>query len=136
HAFTVGEHVFFGRDKFQPQSAGGRELIAHELTHTIQQGAAVQRSVDATVTQRSEPRVKRFGIGDALDWIADKANYLPGFRLLTILLGMNPINWAPVARTAANLLRALLELIPVTGALLAQALDAYGIFAKVGAWVE
>lgn len=136
HAFTVSEHIFFGQDKFQPQSAGGRELIAHELTHTIQQGAVVQRSAVSTVTQHREPQVQRLGIGDALKWIADKANYLPGFRLLTLVLGLNPITFAPVERSAANLLRALLELIPVTGALLAQALDGYGIFAKVGAWVE
>ena len=136
HAFTIGEHIFFGRDKFQPQSAGGQELIAHELTHTIQQEAVVQRSADTTVTQRSEPRVQRFGISDALDWIADKANYLPGFRLLTIVLGVNPINLAPVERSGANILRALLELIPVVGPLLAQALDNYGIFAKAGVWVE
>jgi len=136
HAFTVGEHVFFGRNKFQPQSAGGRELIAHELAHTIQQGSAVQRSADTTITQRTEPRVQRFGIGDALDWIADKANYIPGFRLLTIVLGMNPINFASVDRSAANLLRALLELIPGVGPLIVQALDNYGIFEKVGAWME
>lgn len=136
HAFTVGEHIFFGRDKFQPQSAGGQELLAHELTHTIQQQAVVQRSPDTTIEQRSEPRVQRLGISDALDWIADKANSLPGFRMLTIVLGMNPINFAPVERSGANILRALLELIPVAGPLLAQALDNYGIFAKVGAWVE
>jgi hypothetical protein len=135
-AFTVGDHIFFGKDKYQPQSAGGRELIAHELTHTVQQGAVVQRQVDTTITQRSEPRIQRLGISDALNWIADKANYLPGFRLLTIVLGMNPINFAPVERSAANILRAMLEMIPVTGALLAQALDGYGIFAKVGGWVE
>jgi hypothetical protein len=140
HAFTVGEHVFFGRDQFQPQSAGGRELIAHELTHTIQQGAtvqpAVQRRAEVTVSQRSAPRVQRLGVSDALDWFADQASYLPGFRLLTVVLGMNPINRAPVERSAANLLRGLLELIPVSGAILAQVLDSYGIFAKVGAWVE
>ncbi|MEA2894737.1 MAG: hypothetical protein QOJ84_352 [Bradyrhizobium sp.] len=136
HAFTVGEHVFFGRDQFQPQSAGGRELIAHELTHTVQQGAVVQRSEDTTVSQRAPVMVQRFGIGDALDWIADKANYIPGFRLLTIVLGVNPINMSPVDRGAANLLRAMLELIPIVGALIVQALDSYGIFAKVGAWFE
>ncbi|HSK62510.1 MAG TPA: DUF4157 domain-containing protein, partial [Pyrinomonadaceae bacterium] len=79
NAFTIGEHIFFGKDKFQPQSAGGKELIAHELTHTIQQQAVVQRQVDTTVTQRSEPRIQRWSISDGLDWIADKANYLPGF---------------------------------------------------------
>ena len=136
HAFTVGEHIFFGKEKYQPQSESGQQLIAHELTHTIQQEAVVQRQADTKVTQRSETKIHRLGISDALDWIADKANYLPGFRLLTIVLGMNPINFAPVDRSAANILRALLELIPVTGALIAEALDRYGIFAKVGIWVE
>ena len=56
--------------------------------------------------------------------------------MLTIVLGVNPINMAPVERSAANILRALLEFIPVTGALITQALDNYGIFAKVGAWME
>jgi hypothetical protein len=134
HAFTVGEHVFFGKDKFQPQSAGGRELIAHELTHTIQQGAAVQRSEDTTVTRREPASVQR--LGGLRGYIAEQANLIPGFRLFTIVLGLNPINMASVDRSAANILRALLELIPVTGALLAQALDNYGIFAKVGAWIE
>lgn len=136
HAFTVGEHVFFGRNQFQPESTSGRELIAHELTHTIQQGAAIQRSTDTTVAERTGPEVQRLGIGEVLDWFADKANYIPGFRLLTIVLGINPINMAPVERSAANILRGLLELIPVTGALIAQALDNYGILGKVGAWVE
>jgi hypothetical protein len=142
HAFTVGQHIFFGRGQFQPESAHGKELMAHELTHTVQQGASVQhgvtvhRSADTTVTQRSEPRVQRLGIGDALNTIADKANYIPGFRLFTIVLGVNPINQAPVERSAANILRALLEMIPVTGALIAQALENHGIFAKVGTWVE
>lgn len=123
HAFTIGEHIFFGKDKFQPQSASGKELIAHELTHTIQQ-------------QSSEPRIHRWGISDGLDWIADKAHLIPGFRMLTIVLGVNPINMSPVERSAANILRALLEMIPVTGPLIEQALDEYGIFEKVGTWVE
>jgi hypothetical protein len=134
-AFTVGEHIFFGKDQYQPQSASGRELIAHELTHTIQQEAVVQRKVDTTVTHRSEPRIHRLGISDAIDWIADKANYIPGFRMLTIVLGMNPINWAPVERSAANILRAVLEIIP-GGVLISQALENYGIFTKVGVWIE
>ncbi|BAB52835.1 eCIS core domain-containing protein [Mesorhizobium japonicum] len=136
HAFTVGEHVSFGRNQYQPESADGRELIAHELTHTIQQGAVIQRSAATAVSRHTAPRVQRLGIGDALNFIADAANFIPGFRLLTIVLGTNPINLAPVERSPANILRALLELIPIAGMLLSQALDAYGIFAKVGGWAE
>jgi hypothetical protein len=38
-AFTVGGDVFFGKDQFDPATKGGKELIAHELAHTVQQGA-------------------------------------------------------------------------------------------------
>lgn len=42
NAFTVGNHVFFGRDQYRPDTPKGKELIAHELTHTVQQGASAQ----------------------------------------------------------------------------------------------
>jgi hypothetical protein len=38
-AFTVGQHVVFGRDRFAPGSPDGRKLLAHELTHVVQQDA-------------------------------------------------------------------------------------------------
>lgn len=37
-AFTVGRDIFFGRSQFRPGTAEGQRLIAHELTHTLQQG--------------------------------------------------------------------------------------------------
>jgi len=40
HAFTVGQHVVFGADQFQPRTRAGRKLLAHELTHTLQQRAS------------------------------------------------------------------------------------------------
>jgi len=134
-AFTVGNQVFFGRDRFQPETPDGRELIAHELTHTIQQGAAVQRSPDVSVSERSTESVQRLGISDALDYFADKANFIPGFRMLTVVLGVNPINMSHVDRSAANVLRAVVEFMP-GGALITQALDSLGIFDKVGGWVD
>ena len=36
-AYTVGQQVVFGRGRFDPVSATGRKLIAHELVHTLQQ---------------------------------------------------------------------------------------------------
>lgn len=134
-AFTVRNHVFFGKDAFQPGSDDGRELIAHELTHTIQQGAVVQRSELTRVAQRAAPQVQRFGISDALDYIADKANYIPGFRMFTIILGVNPINMSRVERSAANVLRAVIEFIP-GGALITQAMANHGVFDRVGSWVD
>jgi hypothetical protein len=39
-AFTAGSDVFFRDGAYQPGSDSGKRLIAHELTHTIQQGAS------------------------------------------------------------------------------------------------
>lgn len=39
-AFTVGSHIAFGEDRYQPGSDAGNRLLAHELAHTIQQGAS------------------------------------------------------------------------------------------------
>jgi len=36
-AFTIGQDIYFGSQQFQPETAAGRRLLAHELTHTIQQ---------------------------------------------------------------------------------------------------
>jgi len=133
-AFTVGNHIFFGKDKFQPHHEEGKQLLAHELTHTIQQGGAVQRSEDVTVSSRTSPQVQRSWLSDALDYIADKANWIPGFRLFTLVLGVNPINMSRVERTPANLLRAVIEVMP-GGALISKALDNYGIVDKIANWV-
>jgi hypothetical protein len=136
HAFTVGDQIFFGRDRFQPDTHAGRRLIAHELTHTVQQGAAVQRSADGpSVSSAEQPHVQRLGIDTILDRLADWANNIPGYRMFTIVLGMNPINGSPVERSAANVLRAVVEFLP-GGALITEALDKYGVFDKVGGWIE
>jgi hypothetical protein len=136
-AFAVGKNVFFGKDQFKPETDEGRELIAHELTHTIQQGAATQarRSEDVSVTHTAPVQVQRLGVSDALDYFSDKANLIPGFRMFTIVLGVNPVNMSRVDRSPANIMRAIIEFIP-GGGLITQALDNYGVFDKVGAWVD
>ncbi|MGZ4170048.1 MAG: eCIS core domain-containing protein [Solirubrobacteraceae bacterium] len=39
-AFTVGSDIFFGAGEYRPDSTGGRELLAHELAHVVQQRGA------------------------------------------------------------------------------------------------
>jgi hypothetical protein len=36
-AYTVGQHVVFAAGQYRPGTAEGRRLLAHELTHTVQQ---------------------------------------------------------------------------------------------------
>ncbi|HLJ27813.1 MAG TPA: DUF4157 domain-containing protein [Candidatus Angelobacter sp.] len=38
-AYTVGGDVIFGAGRFAPMTNSGRQLLAHELTHVVQQGA-------------------------------------------------------------------------------------------------
>jgi Domain of unknown function (DUF4157) len=42
-AFTLGRDIVFGRGQYQPGTHEGRRLLAHELTHTVQQGETQQR---------------------------------------------------------------------------------------------
>lgn len=42
-AFTTGQDIFFKQGEYRPGTSGGRELLAHELTHVVQQnGEQVQ----------------------------------------------------------------------------------------------
>ncbi|HEX5874954.1 MAG TPA: DUF4157 domain-containing protein, partial [Pyrinomonadaceae bacterium] len=40
HAYTVGQDVVFGAGQYQPQTEEGAHLLAHELTHVVQQSAS------------------------------------------------------------------------------------------------
>ena len=40
HAYTVGRDIVFGAGQFIPRTHEGQRLIAHELTHVVQQGRA------------------------------------------------------------------------------------------------
>lgn len=48
-AFTNGSDVYFNEGQYSPKSNEGKHLLAHELTHTVQQGAVsntVQKAAD------------------------------------------------------------------------------------------
>ncbi len=157
-AFAYGNHIFLGPGE-QPTDL---RLIAHEVAHVIQQShdstlqhfttgsrdsfeqeaeqasAAATHGESFTVRQRTQPRPQGlFGIAlpNPLTWLANRANDIPGFRMLTIILGRNPVNGQEVPRNAANIVRAIVGFIP-GGELIIQALDNYGIFDRVGNWVE
>ncbi|ACY15565.1 eCIS core domain-containing protein [Haliangium ochraceum] len=39
-AFTSGQHIHFGAGQYNPNSAAGKQLIAHEVAHVVQQSGA------------------------------------------------------------------------------------------------
>lgn len=51
-AFTYGRHIYFNEDEYQPETPEGKRVLAHELTHVIQQGGSQTRlSVQQHVTE-------------------------------------------------------------------------------------
>jgi hypothetical protein len=155
-AFTYGNHIFLGQD----EKVSDLRLMAHEAAHVVQQqhvptihrsapgqsdayereaeraSSAVVRGEKFAVRESvTNPRVQRWGLSDALDYFAREANLIPGFRMFTMIRGVNPVNMSPVERSAANILRATVEIIPGMS-LITQVLDKYGVFDKIGNQVE
>jgi Domain of unknown function (DUF4157) len=54
-AFTRGSDIFLGDSESAPATTAGQRLLAHELTHVIQQGAAPLKTA-ATPQQVTQPR--------------------------------------------------------------------------------
>jgi hypothetical protein len=54
-AFTVGKDIYFNQNQYNPNSEGGKHLLAHELTHVVQQKAVDQRTVQRQLA--SEPKI-------------------------------------------------------------------------------
>ena len=46
-AYTVGSNIVFQRDKYDPGSEAGKHMLAHELTHVVQQRSGPVDGTDA-----------------------------------------------------------------------------------------
>jgi hypothetical protein len=90
-AFTRGRDVVLGAGEYRPDSVAGRHLLAHELTHVIQQGGARSRGgagpsttpapagIVQRVTNKGEAGAFRVVVGDDKITLIDKANQKRGF---------------------------------------------------------
>ncbi len=56
-AFATGQDVFFRQGAYSPQSESGQELIAHELTHVVQQGGAGVQAKPAVQAKTLSPGI-------------------------------------------------------------------------------
>ncbi|NEQ44378.1 MAG: DUF4157 domain-containing protein [Leptolyngbya sp. SIOISBB] len=68
-AFTTGNHIFFAAGEYDPDSDAGRELLAHEAVHTMQQGAIeggaeTEADLDAGATDAEEAEVTNDLLGE------------------------------------------------------------------------
>jgi hypothetical protein len=75
-AFTSGQDVYFAAGKYNLDSVQGKRLIAHELTHVIQQGGAVRQTKNRgyknrpSIVRSPVPQIQRWVLpSDWLDYI-------------------------------------------------------------------
>ncbi|WP_108802518.1 DUF4157 domain-containing protein [Aquimarina sp. Aq107] len=55
-AFTHGNDVYFNKGKYNPDSKVGKHLLAHELTHTVQQSGMVNKKIQKKHTLENNPK--------------------------------------------------------------------------------
>jgi hypothetical protein len=157
-AFTYGSDIYLGPGEKETDLA----LMGHEAAHVIQQqnvssvqqlsstgksnifereahaaSQAVVQGRSFNVQSRvSSPVIQKKSLMDGLDGIASLAAALPGFTLLTFIVGFNPITLKKVERNFTNLLHSFLGLFGPLGEGLFQILKKYEIIEKVGTWLE
>lgn len=78
-AYTVGNHIVFNEGQYSPGSGQGRRLLAHELTHVVQQGSAPAHGRSpghpGAVQGRAGRSVQRgfwSWVGGKASWVGDK----------------------------------------------------------------
>jgi hypothetical protein len=54
-AFTHGKDIYFNSGKYDPSGAGGKHLLAHELTHVVQQGGGSVKRKPASPAPSASP---------------------------------------------------------------------------------
>lgn len=132
-AFATGNNIYFNEGKFNPNSQDGKHLLAHELTHTVQQGATVRKKPEQI---SSAPEMIQGSFLDLLpDWIINEARHVPGYTLFTVIVGYDPLRQVDVERTPINLVEGLMGLVPF-GTAIFDKLQEYGILQQVFDWVE
>lgn len=134
-AFTYQNNIYFNENQYNPTSTEGRFLLAHELTHTVQQGAAVQRAVMPT---SAAPTIQASGLDEAIDWLLGYFNpdLIPGYSLLSVMINYDVFRRRRVEMTPENLVKGLLELIPVFGMLLFNLLQEHQVITRAFNWVR
>ena len=86
-AYTVGHDIVFAEGEYSPEISGGRQLLAHELTHVVQQGAGRMARLQRQGGQEARP-------ASQIDSRADDPNFLLCVALCYI--GLPPGLWRTV----------------------------------------
>lgn len=73
-------------------------------------------------------------VDKAVAYIRERARSIPGYDLLAVAIGKDPLNQAPVDRSATNIIKGLLSLIP-GGAAIFENLQQSGVIQRAADWI-
>ena len=129
HAFTLGSDIHFAPGTYAPGGASGERLLAHELTHVVQQGGAVARHVAPAGSSKIRPRtdggaaalVRRDGPVVRRGFFDDIVDAISGFFSPSAPTTTTPTTTPTTPKTLDEILRGGVDL----HAGLDAALDAY-----------
>lgn len=131
-AFATGNNIYFNQGRYNPSSPSGKHLLAHELTHTVQQGASIRMKPQISTA----PEMIQGSFLDYVpDWIIDEARHIPGYTLFTVIIEYDPLRQIDVERTPINLVEGLMGLVPF-GTAIFDKLQEYDILQQVFDWID
>jgi len=102
-AYTVGHNIVFDSGRYAPDTAHGRRLLAHELTHVVQQSRTIASNSALSIDpphSASEREAERIGMALASD-TAPTAGRAPAPRVLSNAVISRADPGAPDAATLA-----------------------------------
>ncbi len=71
-AFTHGSDIYFNQGKYNPENSEGKFLLAHELTHVVQQNSSIQtKSIQRTIGDGHDLTAERFAGDIELEAVFD-----------------------------------------------------------------
>ena len=78
HAFTHGNDIYFNSGKFNTESSSGKHLLAHELTHVVQQNGNIQRKAIVSNDQNNEKNILENALNVATAMANKAQQYMGG----------------------------------------------------------
>jgi len=111
HAYTVGSSVVFGAGRYAPESTAGRKLLAHELTHVVQQSPTIARK-PAGISPAPRHVQRKWSAGDfpGATWLIEKLKGFKGYPLFCTVIGQDLFTGEQVERNATTLTQGVLGL--------------------------
>jgi hypothetical protein len=126
HAYTSGARVAFAPGRYDPGSHGGRQLLAHELTHVVQQRAGTPSEVAATsdtaLESQADAAARAVAAGKRAPAVTGRARFgaiqmapaAPAWSGATATLDRSKVEIGEVSNVSASVAGGVVALVPAS----------------------